>query len=356
MKKSDKIENSQSSNPVWEPLKNQIRSIEVSDMLERPPSWLMRWGMYAIILAVGIVVLAASIIHYPEVIEGQLHISTYPVSSNINAGTSGIVKNIFISDSSIVHRDQPILELYSGSDWQTVQLAEKFAKDVLKSLELGDMNNLKYLSEKRDIETLGNLQETYDDLLHTISIYILNCTQRSNLAKVEINLMRLEVENQIRKLSRGIEYWKANHLFVSPFIGQFYFSKPFRRGDTIENISEIGFVVPNKFVYQGYVLVSPIDAKKMSIGQHIKLEIDEFPVVDFGLLEVIVDSVNKIQAIKKLNSKSMYRISFKPRNSFFTDRNLQIPFRPNFSYSVRIITGEKSLLKRFVEMSASDSR
>lgn len=356
MKKSDEIENSQSSSPVWEPLKNQIRSMEVSDMLERPPSWLMKWGMYAIFFAIGVIVLSASVIHYPEAVEVKLEISTYPESSNIGAGSDGIIKNIFTTNCTIVGKDQPIAELNSRSDWQTVQNAEKFAKDVLNSLELEDTGNLKYLAEKRRIETLGDRQELYDDLLHTISIYLLNCAQSSHKTKTEISLMRLEIVNQTRKLSRGLESWKANYLIMSPQIGRFYFSKPFQRGDVIKNIEEIGFVVPSKFAYRGQLLVSLMEAKKISIGQNIKLELIAFPSVDYGAIEVTIDSVNKITVNTEFSSQLKYRIYFKPLTDFVTDKNLRIPIRPNFSYSARMITGEKSLLNRFIEMSTSDSK
>ncbi len=352
MKKSDKVENSQSSSPVWEPLKNQIRSMEVTDMLDRPPSWLMKWGMYAILLAIGVAALSASIIHYPEAVETKLYISTYPASFNINANTGGMVKNVYVKDSSIVDKDQPIIELNSASDWETVQQAEKFAKDVLNSVELEDIDNLKYLSEKRRIETLGDRQEMYDDLLHTISIYLLNRAQRFHQTKAEISLMRLEIVNQTRKLSRGLESWKAKYLLTSPQAGRFYFSKPFRRGTAIKSIEEVGFVVPDKFAYQGQLMVSSTDAKKISVGQSRKLELIAFPLADYGLVEVTIDSMSKVQTTTEFNSTIRYRIYFKPLAEYVTNKNIVIPIRPNFSYNARIIIGEKSLLKRFMEMSA----
>lgn len=102
-----------------------VRSEEVQEIIGRPPHWLVRWGITAFFGVLGLVLLSAAIIKYPEVIHAPLRLSAVDAPQSLESRVSGKLVRITAENSAHVEQGEILAWLESTARHrEVIQLGE----------------------------------------------------------------------------------------------------------------------------------------------------------------------------------------------------------------------------------------
>ncbi|MFM6345184.1 MAG: hypothetical protein ACKPFK_08560, partial [Dolichospermum sp.] len=79
----------------------EVRSEEVQEIVNRVPSWIVRWGTMLIFIVFLVSLTISWFVKYPDVLKAEVVITTTPVPANLVARVNGRLK-LLKSDKEIV--------------------------------------------------------------------------------------------------------------------------------------------------------------------------------------------------------------------------------------------------------------
>jgi len=141
------------TNGNWSEL--NVRSEEVQEIIGRPPHWLVRWGITAFFGVLGLVLLSAAVIKYPEVIHAPLRLTAVNAPQSLESRINGKLVRITVENNSVVQEGEVLAWLESTARHpEVLRLSETV--DALRGWLLeGSPQRLSGL----DIEQFANLGE-----------------------------------------------------------------------------------------------------------------------------------------------------------------------------------------------------
>lgn len=92
------------SSTNWSEL--DVRSEEVQEIIGRPPHWLIRWGITAFFAVLGLVLLSAAVIKYPEVIQTPVRLTAIHAPQTLKARTNGKIVRIIAENNHHAERGE----------------------------------------------------------------------------------------------------------------------------------------------------------------------------------------------------------------------------------------------------------
>ncbi len=137
-----------------------VSSEEVQEIIGRPPHWLVRWGITAFFGVLGLVLLSAAVIKYPEVVHAPLKLTAIHAPQSLESRVSGkVVRLMAENDTRVAEGDilawmestayhKEVLELSSIIDLLRVQLLQG-DEEFGETIEISGFGNL------------GELQNTF---------------------------------------------------------------------------------------------------------------------------------------------------------------------------------------------------
>lgn len=184
--------------------KNKIINIEdksyfFQDILEKTPSWIVRWGNTVFFIVFSLLLLGLWVIEYPDVIVSEVRILTENPSIDVYSERSGQIEHILQEDKALVQKGDWVLILNNSADYKSVlelmQLTQQLEQDnfweQIESISLEDQWRL------------GTLNDEYLNLFRNISEYQLfrklnpqfqqigiNKNRTKNLDEILLNLQR----------------------------------------------------------------------------------------------------------------------------------------------------------------------
>ncbi len=140
------------------------RSYEETIYNYRPP-WIHRWGNTYVFIFLLIVVGGSHFVRYPDVIAGEVEITTINPPVHLKAKVSGKIQKLLVKNNSQVVTNTPLVLLESSVSWEDFLEVKKNAQELLSytlsegnNEILGQMNFTGHL-------TLGALQTSYEDFI-----------------------------------------------------------------------------------------------------------------------------------------------------------------------------------------------
>lgn len=165
---------------------------EASDMLERVPSGLMKWGTFSIIFVMGLLLLIAVFVRYPDTLEGRAVVTTDPMPIQLKAQVSGRMARLMVQENTLIDKDAVVAEIENNTGLENIQILERNLDSILSALQQSDLAALHRFS-KYNLQTLGEGQTAYNQLLQNISAYLLIKQQHIFNKRVDnIHLQNIE--------------------------------------------------------------------------------------------------------------------------------------------------------------------
>lgn len=159
-------------NGTYEPGQRPVRAPEANEMLERPPSWLMRWGIIAVTGVFALLFGIAAMIRYPDTIEGSALVTTSPMPIRLKAMNTGRIVQLFLPDNTVVGKGQPIAEIENNTGYEHINKLAGMTDSVDIYLQQGNMAGLHNMLVNPE-HALGEAQPLYNTLLQHISACLL---------------------------------------------------------------------------------------------------------------------------------------------------------------------------------------
>lgn len=137
-----------------------VRSEEVQEIIGRPPHWLVRWGIMAFFGVLGLVLLSAAVIKYPEVIHAPLRLSAVDAPQSLESRISGKLVRITVNNNRLIEEGKVLAWLESTARHQQVLELDEMLDSMRVWLLDGSLQRLNGF-DTGQFTNLGEIQNTY---------------------------------------------------------------------------------------------------------------------------------------------------------------------------------------------------
>lgn len=216
MEKKDKIE--------------EIRSDEVQEILSAVPNWMIRWGITLIFGLIVLLLFVSWLVKYPDVVVGQLTLTSKTPPALLVSQTNGYVSNIYQTNGKDLSKGDLIASIKNPTrktslDSLILIINTRDNKSILinqlKSLnDLGamqsDVNNL--ITDLIEFQNL-NSNKFFNESIRTLKQQIEYENRLAYITKQELDLLKTELSNAKEKFEADSTLYAnqviAKHTFYS---------------------------------------------------------------------------------------------------------------------------------------------
>jgi len=148
-------------------------------------------------------------------------------------------------------------------------------------------------------------------------------------------------------LRAAIRKWEQDYLLISPLDGKVYFTKFWQKNQNVSAGDIVFTVVPVREAnISGKIYLPLAGAGKVKVGQKVNIKFDNYPYMEFGMLEVAVAGVSSVPAI--IDEERVYVVDVKLPAKLRTNYGKELQFSEEMRGTAEIITVNLSLLQRVV--------
>lgn len=172
-----------------------IKSSEVQEILGTPPNSIVRWGITVMFISILMILGLSYIIQYPDLVKGEVIITTEKPPIKINSFASGYLKKLFVKNNDAVSVDQEIALIESTADYADVLEVQQFI------LMLDTVSSVTKIDLPFNRKSLGEVQTEFNNFISAFNavkfFYKNNFEAESNR---NITNQLGQVKSQYRKL------------------------------------------------------------------------------------------------------------------------------------------------------------
>lgn len=148
-------------------------------------------------------------------------------------------------------------------------------------------------------------------------------------------------------LKASLRKWEQDYLLISPLDGKLSFTRFWQKNQNVTEGDIVFTVVPGKEAnIKGKIFLPLEGAGKVRIGQKVNIKFDNFPYMEFGMVEVKVLRISSVPAL--VDNKQVYVVDVLLPQKLVTNYGRELPFSGEMRGVAEIITEELSILQRIV--------
>ncbi|MPQ48503.1 HlyD family efflux transporter periplasmic adaptor subunit [Marinifilum sp. N1E240] len=161
--------------------------------------------------------------------------------------------------------------------------------------------------------------------------------QKENERKELQNLMIQTFDN----LTAQIDIWEQRYIIKSPIDGKVSFNKFYSSNQNVEQGERVFTVLPN----DSTEIIAKVElgisgAGKVKVGQRVNIKLDNYPYLEYGMLEGTIQSISKIPEDQK------YTLDVDFPKGLVTNYGIELEFAQKIEGDAEIITEDLRLLQR----------
>lgn len=315
------------------------------DILNRPPNWLVRWGVTTIFISSLSVLAVLCLLKYPDTTRVRVTLYTSTPPLDICTRQSGTILQLYIKDQQIVNIGDKICLIEGPFDVNDVLKLEAFIKKFREIKEPHNFNELDFPK----IDSLGYLSQLissttylYDDLLYFMndSTYIMRI-KYLEAEKIRIKQLIAILTQQMSILSQKEEVLRVKYNLSKSL---------FYENDTLNEFVLLGKleyfnIVDKKHdlqteVYHFNSSLSKLDNVTDSLRHSIKIGIQRYRYRLNRIFDSIEDEIQNWRNQYLVVATTRGRISFIPGFDVDTYVDNSTPIAvivPEFSNENRIV-------------------
>lgn len=197
---------------------NPLQAPELDEILTRPPASLVRWGI-TLLFGLGLLLLAATwFIRYPDVVRGQIVITTERPPVRIYSRSTGRLVNLLVSDTATVQAGQALAEIENTTHLENLPLVRSLSRQVLNGLRHQAPATIQWPNPSL---TFGDLQPEVNNLIKQYTDYqrlLTDPFQQQQLALLDRQIAdyrRLVVVNEAQATINGQEFANVEQKYLA---------------------------------------------------------------------------------------------------------------------------------------------
>ncbi len=137
---------------------------EVREILGKPPSWATSWAFGITLSALVFLLLAGFTFKYPEIIHGDLILSTAEPPVNADSPQSGVLETIKVKEGDFVTKNMLLAIFENDADVDDVLELE----NDINQLNTLDVDAIRAFTPNRSLELDQQLEILYDDFISSL--------------------------------------------------------------------------------------------------------------------------------------------------------------------------------------------
>lgn len=217
----------------------ETNSEQIREILEKPPTNILKWGITIIFLIVFAMFFAAWVIKYPTVIPSQITITSQIPPHKIIAQSSGKITQLFINENATVKSNQVIAIIENTALFPDIELLNN---EIDKNKTILDDDSLMNFQFQNDLK-LGSIQTFYINFKNAYEEY-----------KEYIILLKNNKEFQILNNQIEINKGKLNSQ-----------SKQLKIYQNELNLTKKGYKRDEKLFYKGVISAKELEDKEKTL-------------------------------------------------------------------------------------------
>lgn len=161
--------------------------------------------------------------------------------------------------------------------------------------------------------------------------------QKENERKELQNLLIQSFDN----LNAQIDIWEQKYLITTPINGKVSFNRFYSSNQNVKEGERVFTVLPDdstKIVAR--VELGVQGAGKVKVGQRVNIKLDNYPYLEYGMLEGTIRSISKVPEDQK------YTLDVDFPKGLVTNYDIELDFAQHIEGSAEIITEDLRLLQR----------
>ena len=230
------------------------------------------------------------------------------------------------------------------SDKQLVRDSILYSKEVLSQMQFEQSQTAYYRQKynyKNAISNLSNTQIQINQLeQQLLGLKIQKSEQRKKLLA--------GLKERFENLNAQIESWEQTYVLKSSIDGIITFTDLWYENQQIQMGSTVFTIVPKIELPPIGKLVMPIiGSGKVEKGQKVIIKLDNFPYLEYGLLEGVISTISLVPVIT--SNGGYYIAEVKLNNGLKTNYSKQLSFNQEMQGTAEIITNDRRLIERFIQ-------
>lgn len=186
---------------------------EVKEILSSPPSWVATSGLLFLVGAVGLIILVGGLFKYPEIVTGDVVITTETPTIAVVAQKSDNISELKIADKAMVNAGELLLVFPSETKYKDVLVLEK----DLETIGQLDIEKLRNYSPNRNLN-IGELSQAYASFITAFELVPLTAAGDIDYATVvAVENASAQYERQLKSLEASLPGLEAE---VKAFIAE----------------------------------------------------------------------------------------------------------------------------------------
>jgi multidrug resistance efflux pump len=189
----------------------ELRSHEVQEILSRPPKKLIRYGTSVICGILAVLIAGSFFFNYPDMISGEVVITTENPPAWIVAKSSGSIKELYCADKQAVNANEILAVIENPAETQDVMTLAEMLSEAIYTDSITEIPD-KIL---RLNFTLGDIQTAYASFVQAYTDY--HNFMQSNLIEQEKTLINNQIKSRklyIANLRRQLENKKREYVIA----------------------------------------------------------------------------------------------------------------------------------------------
>jgi len=109
--------------------KQEIQSPELQEVMSEIPGSFLKWGLFIFFAIILILIIGSYFIKSPEKVTVPVVITTQNPPVTLVAKSGGEIEKLFVSEGSIITKDEIIALIGSASNYEDVKILNLFLSD-----------------------------------------------------------------------------------------------------------------------------------------------------------------------------------------------------------------------------------
>ncbi len=147
-----------------------LRTNEVNEILSKPPTWLVRWGISVIFILLCCFVALSWLIEYPDTLNAKAIVTSLNPPVTIISKSNGKLQKLYRSNNSKIKKQDIIGVLENTANEKHVLLLESQIKKLKQQINL-NTDTIKAIAYFTDTLLLGDLTPYYYQFLKSLKDY-----------------------------------------------------------------------------------------------------------------------------------------------------------------------------------------
>ena len=176
-----------------------------------------------------------------------------------------------------------------------------------------------------------------------------NQIQEQKVLKVETEKKLLAgLKEKYDNLLNQLRSWEQLYILKTPVEGNVTFTNYWSVNQFVSNGNVVFTIVPddNQNII-GKAVVPVIGAGKIKVGQNVNMKLDNYPYMEFGILEGTITNISMVPVVTE--NGSYYTAEIQLTNDLTTNYKKKLPFNQEMQGAAEIITKDRRLIERLIE-------